>query len=341
MMPYKPYKFPHFCICLLMAAMVLLTACRKENDQLTNLKSPSMVFKETWTVLDQRYALFSVKEINWKRIYDKYIERISDSMTEQDLFHTIGEMLLELKDGHVALLAPFDTVVYDRFYRDFPRNFNYANVERNYLKNEYKKVGPVIYTVQDQVGYLYYSSFGNDISEQDLQTIFTELRQVKGLIVDVRNNTGGSTVNAALLAKYLVPEKTLVKYEVAKKGKEHNNFFDPQPYYIMPGNLIFSKPVVLLTNRACFSACNDFIAYVAELPNVQIVGDQSGGGGSIPANYVLGNGWKIQFSSTITLSSYLAPLENGIIPDFSVGISAEDEANGKDPILEKAFQIIY
>jgi Peptidase family S41/Tricorn protease C1 domain len=320
---------------------IMLSACRKESEKAANQRQPVRVFNELWTILDQRYALFSVKEVDWRKIHAFYADQIADNMPERDLFDTLSKMLAELKDGHVALLAPIDTSVYDRFYRDYPRNFNFRNIEVNYLKNDYKTIGPILYKVQNQVAYIYYASFAEDISEQQMQALFTELAGVKGLIIDVRNNTGGNTQNAALLAKYLMPEKTLVKYEMIKKGKEHNNFYDPQPFYIMPGNLIFTKPVVVLTNRACFSACNDFAAYVADLPNVQIVGDQSGGGGSIPENYVLGNGWKLQFSSTITLSPVLVPIENGILPDYQIDITNSEISNGKDPILEKAFQLLY
>lgn len=70
------------------------------------------------------------------------------------------------------------------------------------------------------------------------------------------------------------------------------------------------------------------------------MGDQTGGGGSIPYNYILANGWKVQYSATITLSSLKEPIENGIIPDISIGINPFEESSGKDPILEKAYSLL-
>jgi C-terminal processing protease CtpA/Prc len=123
-----------------------------------------------------------------------------------------------------------------------------------------------------------------------------------------------------------------------KKGPGHDDYMDPVPYYLSPAGTHYGNPVALLTNRSCFSACNDFVLYMSGLSNVKQIGDQTGGGGGIPRDYVLANGWKLQYTSTVTLSPAKASVENGIVPAISITITPTDETNGKDPILEKAFQ---
>jgi C-terminal processing protease CtpA/Prc len=76
---------------------------------------------------------------------------------------------------------------------------------------------------------------------------------------------------------------------------------------------------------------------MSDIKNVQLYGDQTGGGGAIPLNYILANGWKIQFSASITLSPLKENIENGIMPDMNIFISSINEVNGVDPILERAF----
>jgi C-terminal processing protease CtpA/Prc len=123
-----------------------------------------------------------------------------------------------------------------------------------------------------------------------------------------------------------------------KKGPGHEDFTDPQPYYLSPAGQHYNGPVVILTNRSCFSSCNDFILYMSILPNVKLMGDQTGGGGGLPRDYILSNGWKLQYTSTVTLSPAKEIVENGIQPDVNITITPIDETNGKDPILENAFQ---
>jgi len=318
----------------------LIGACKKEiTNSKSNLK-PVAIFNELWNLLDQRYALFSIKNVDWNEIKREYSSKITDNMSERELFNSLTNMILNLKDGHVALVSPFDTAVYVRFYTAYSKNFNYNNIVKNYLKNDPKQIGPVIFKVTDKVGYIYYGSFAESMTDEQLKLIFDELKDANGLIIDVRNNTGGNTSNAARLVRFLTNEKTLVKYELIKKGIGHTEFFDPQAFYLNPVVIPYTKPVVILTNRACFSACNDFVLYLSEYPNVKLVGDQTGGGGSIPHNYILSNGWKIQYSATITLSPSKQPVENGIIPDIPIGINSFDETSGRDPILEKAFNLL-
>jgi Peptidase family S41/Tricorn protease C1 domain len=303
-------------------------------------QQPDAVFEEVWNVMNERYALFSVKNINWDSVYSVYRARVNNTMSEQQLFKTISSMLETLKDGHVALLSPADTAVYDGFYTNYLRNFNYSNIIKNYLLNEFKSEGPVIYKISGQTGYLLCRSFANEISEAQLTTIFTALQNVTGLIIDVRGNLGGSLQNAQLLASRVINSKKLVKFELVKSGKGHNEFFNPQPYYLSPSFPSFNKKVVILTNRSCFSACNDFAVYISDNLNIQSVGDVTGGGGGIPNNYILKNGWILQYTATKTLSATGLPVEDGVKPDISISITPAQEAAGIDPVLEKALELV-
>jgi len=323
---------------LLTAAMLTTTGCEKA----LNLKDPATnataVFDELWTVMDKHYSLFPYKGVNWDSSYDQFRTKVHDGMSQTELFNVLSEMLSTLKDGHVTLSSPIDTFTYLGFYKPYPYNFNYDNIVHTYLGNEYSSSGPIIYKIASGVGYLYYKSFANDITDQQIDKVLTDMAQTKGLIVDVRNNTGGGTENADRVFRRLITARTLVKLEMNKKGPGHGDYTDPQPYYLSPAGTHYGNPIVVLTNRSCFSACNDFVLYLSGLSNVQQIGDQTGGGGGIPRDYILSNGWKLQYTATVTLTPGKVPVENGIDPDIDITITPTDETNGKDPILEKAFQ---
>ncbi len=330
----------YFFILLAGFHFIILTGCKK----VLNLKEPGSdnfsVFNEAWTAIDKHYALFEIKGINWNSIYDQYHSQVTNNITDKELFIEIGNMFQTLKDGHVSLITSIDTSTYDGFYTTFPSDFNFKNIVTNYLKNDYKTSGPLVYKVENNIGYIYYSSFEKDITDEQLDVVMNEMIATKGLIIDVRNNQGGKSKNADGLFKRFISQKRLVKFELIKKGPGHSDFLDPQPYYINAGNNYYKNPVCVLVNRSCFSACNDFILYMSGLTNVQLIGDQSGGGGGIPYNYILANGWKIQYTGTVTLSPEKTSIENGIAPDVPVVITPIDEANGKDPILEKAIELL-
>jgi Peptidase family S41/Tricorn protease C1 domain len=324
---------------LIIILLNFIAGCKQER-LLKQKQSPVAVFNEVWEVLDKRYALFSLKNTDWNAVHAEFKTSIRDDMTERELFKKISQMLERLKDGHVALLSPSDTAVYDQFYTIYPKNFNWQNIVNNYLNNQYKTSGPLIYKISGQIGYIYYPSFAQAITDEQAASVFREMSSVKGIIIDVRNNTGGSVTNAEKLIRFFMPRQQIIKYELIKKGTGHNDFFEPQPFNLNPGAILINKPAVVLTNRACFSACNDFVLYSSTLPGIKIVGDQTGGGGGIPYNYILANGWKLQYTATMTLSPGKQPVENGIQPHINASISSLEEAAGRDPVLETAIRLL-
>jgi hypothetical protein len=328
----------------LIAVIVAIALNTSSCEKVLEIKEPEInaaaVYDDMWNTMDKNYALFSIKGINWDSVYNKNRPLATADLSNANLFKLLTKSLEVLKDGHLTLISPESVFTYEGFYKSFPANFNFTNIEKNYLKNQYSKIGPVIYKVVDSVAYLYYASFRNNISDEELDKLFGAFNATKGLIIDVRSNTGGTLSNAEKIFSRLINAEKLVKYEKVKNGPGHNDFYDKQPYYIKPAVNYYNKPVVLLTNRACFSASNDFALYMSYLPNVRIVGDQTGGGGAIPANYILLNGWKLQYAASITLSPDNLPVENGVQPDFVVNITPIQETNGVDPVVEKAYQLL-
>jgi len=314
--------------------------CEKALQIKNPSSTPIAVYDDLWNTLDKNYALFKIKNVDWDSINTYYRPLFRNDLTSPDLFSKCGKMLEALKDGHVSLISKEQTYTYEYFYTGYLTNFNLINIKKNYLDNQFQQLGPVIYKVINETGYLYYGSFRDNISEAQLKILFSEIAATKGLIIDVRNNSGGNLANVEKLFSRFINAKKLVKYEVKKKGHGHNEFYDKVASFVYPAGTFYNKPIVVLTNRTCFSACNDFVLYMSYLPNVRIVGDQTGGGGAIPANYLLVNGWKLQYSSSITLSPDGTPVENGILPDYVVNITPIQEGLGKDPILEKGYQLL-
>src|SRR5690606_17978268 len=116
----------------------------------------------------------------------------------------------------------------------------------------------------------------------------------------------------------------------------HDDFTRFYEERIEPADKIFKKPVVLLTNRSVYSAANAFASFMSTLPNVVLMGDQTGGGGGAPYSGELMNGWRFRFSTTQMVNVNKKQIENGIPVDMEQYLLPADEAKGIDTILERA-----
>ncbi len=322
------------------AFTLLFSSCEKA----LNLKEPATdavaVFDEVWTKLDVQYVFFNLKNVNWDSVYTVYRPQVTEDMSNDALFTVLDHMMQSLRDGHVGIITPEKSSAYGGFYQLYLKNFNYENIITGYLYNDYQTAGPIIYKVNEGIGYLYYSSFEMDVTDAEIDSVLTYFKDTKGLIIDVRDNSGGNTENANKLFRRFISARVLVKYEQQKEGKGHDDFFSPTAFYLSQEGVYYNKPICLLTNRSCFSACNDFVMYMSQLPNVTRIGDNTGGGGGIPVSYLLANGWKIQYTATATLTPQKEYIENGIVPDIHIDITPVEESNGKDPILDEAIQVL-
>lgn len=320
--------------------MLLLTACIDEEE---SANTPQGNFEALWKMIDERYCFLDYKQIDWNDIYRKYQPLITPSMSPDGLFQVLGDMLAELKDGHVNLYATHNTARYWNWYLDYPRNFREDIIEATYLGRDYRIAGGARYTIlPDNIGYVQYSSFSSGIGEGNLDELLVYLSACNGLIIDVRNNGGGNLTYAHRLAARFTNKRVLTGYIQHKTGTGHNDFSTPEPIYIDPSNSIrWQKPVCLLVNRHAYSATNDFINAMRYFPNVTLVGDKSGGGSGLPFSSELPNGWGVRFSASPHLDADKQQIEFGIDPDIEVDMSDEDASKLEDTIIETARRLIH
>ena len=313
----------------------LLSSCIRE-EEFNN--SPQGNFEALWKIIDEQYCFLDYKQIDWDAIHDKYQPLITSNMGNDGLFQVLDSMLAELKDGHVNLYSSSNVARYWDWYLDYPRNFNEGIIERQYLGKTYRIAAGMKYKIlDDNIGYIYYESFSSGVGNGNLDEVLSYLAPCSGLILDVRNNGGGNLTNSERIAARFTNEKVLTGYIQHKTGKGHSDFSDPKPIYLEPSNSIrWQKPVMLLINRHSYSATNDFVSVMSNLPQVCIIGDCTGGGSGLPFSSELPNGWVIRFSASPIYNTQKEHTEFGIEPDIHVELTQEDISNGFDTIIERA-----
>ena len=329
---------------LLALSSWLLLSCvdtEERND------TPTGNFEALWTILDEHYCFFDYKQkeygLDWNEVYNKYRVRVNDNMTTVQLFEVLCDMLGELRDGHVNLSSSMDYGRYWKWQEDYPYNYSDSLI-RQYLGTDYKIASGLRYRVlDDNIGYIRCASFESGIGEGNLDEALSYLLLCRGLIIDIRSNGGGNLTTAERLAGRFVHEKTLVGYMQHKTGTGHNDFSELKEMYLEPSsNVRWNKKVCVLTNRSVYSAANAFAVWMHELPNVTLVGDNTGGGSGMPMNNSLPNGWSVRFSACPMYDSKKQQTEFGIAPDVKVNLN-NDLTYGsepKDDIIEAARQLL-
>lgn len=320
-------------------ALFMLTAC---HDVPEYSKSPIDTFDCLWETVDQKYCFFEEKDVDWNDVRQRYRSRVLPDITQFELFSLCSEMLAELKDGHVNLSSPFNVSYYRDWWTQYPQDFNYRTVQQYYLDFDYNTLGSIDYKIlPENVAYVRYPSFSYMPGEGNLDIMFSYLSGCDALIIDIRNNGGGELTNIRPIVSRLIHEKIVGGYILHKTGPGHNDFSEPYPVEYEPakkGHTVWNKPVAVLTNRSCYSAANDFVSVMKEIPGVIIVGARTGGGGGMPFSSQLPNGWNLRFSVSPTLNMHGQSIEQGIDPTAGCEVHASDEqlALGKDAILEFA-----
>ena len=307
-------------------------------------KNPVNVFDYLWNQVDQKYTFFDVKNINWDSVREVYRPMVNDDMSDEELFKVCADMLNTLRDGHTNLFSSFDVSRNDSvFYKMYAeKNIDPDVVSLNYLTVNYHTTGSFAHnSIRDgQVAYLRYSSFSNDISDYDLKYVLKQYKDCKGLIIDLRQNGGGSIANVQQLLSIFDNHKQPLYTTQVKKGHGHNDFGDPVTVYAADSSLFgknpYTKPVAVLIDRGSYSATSFFSVCTQSYDNVKLFGDYTGGGLGLPNGGMLPNGWTYRFSTSRTLDMAGHNYENGVPPDVRVILDPAATAQGIDNVIETA-----
>lgn len=303
-------------------------------------------FDFLWRKVDEHYSFFDVKDVDWQDVYDKYRPMVYDDMSDDSLFKVMAAMLNTLNDGHVNIISPFNISrcdsIYERMYKR--SNINRDVVMAYYLGTDMITTGGFYHQrLHDgKVGYIYFPSFSNTISNRDIDIILDYHKNAQGLIIDIRQNGGGYVSNLWTLLNHFVCDGGALYYSQIKNGPAHDDFSSIQMVCRNTKQKYapITKPVVILTDRGTYSAASFFALCMMTYDNAVLVGDTTGGGLGLPNGGQLPNGWTYRFSITRTLSLDGQNYENGVQPHHRVILNKINALQGIDNVIDYACQII-
>ncbi|MFC2138843.1 S41 family peptidase [Bacteroidota bacterium] len=330
----------HYLLILIVFTLCLFYTCEsiliEDNHNDNNL----LDFQETWEIVDSIYPFFELKKINWDSLYYIYRDKAIEAKGDE-IFEVLYNLLNELKDGHVRIGTQggeyIHTFIPERTIKD-RGTFNPV-VTRNYFSSELKvdKNKKLEYEITNSnVGYIRIATFyKSGWTEIDMYNAIKYMINTKGLIIDVRNNIGGSYILVNMIVKRLINEPVL-DLPVRKNDKWFpRNFINPSD------DIQYNNPVIILVNGVCYSATEQFIAIIEQAKHVILIGDTTGGGSSAPKKFTLTSGKEIYTSThEICRSDSVAIEFNGIVPDIRIVNTLNEIENNIDRQLEFAINYL-
>ncbi len=191
--------------------------------------------------------------------------------------------------------------------------------------------------IGDDIGYIRLTMF-DDKTANDFKTHLEELeaKDIKGLVIDLRNNPGGSLRECVKIADQLLGKQVVV-YTKTRDGKEE--FLNSDAKKV-------DYPFVILVNKGSASASEILTGATKDTESGVIIGTTTFGKGLVQAVRELSDGTGFK----LTISQYFTPDGNyihgkGIEPDIVIELPEElknkvDLSDEEDVQLQKALEII-
>ena len=237
---------------------------------------------------------------------------------------------LTLEEVALRLRGPVDTDVEVTVYRGVPVEEVTVTATREQIDVE-----TVIYEMKDDsVGYIRVTEF-NQVTLDQYREALAELKDqgIKGLVVDLRNNPGGSLNVVTDMVSEMLPAKTGIFTMKDSKGNEE--------VVLSTGKESFDLPTVVLVNQFSASASEIYAGAMQDAKAAKIVGMNTFGKGIIQQIFELGDGSSVK----LTIAEYFTPDGNkihgiGVVPDVEVKFEADKTNEDADNQLEEALKII-
>ena len=190
-------------------------------------------------------------------------------------------------------------------------------------------------------GYIRFSNFIGNLQSGILQAI-DSMKDGPGMIVDLRNNGGGSGDMASTLVTKFLSTKTTVGRMLTRSGKPVTIAFFPvmklAPEFNGDKASAYTKPMVILTNEGSASASEIFAGALQDLNRATVIGQRSCGCLLGYLGYAdLPGGGQLAYSELGFVSTKGRRIEGvGVLPDVEIKPAREDILFNRDRVLEAA-----
>ena len=202
------------------------------------------------------------------------------------------------------------------------------------------------------IAYLALDHFESDAGVKKLESVMPSIMKAKGLILDIRANGGGSSVQGAAVLSFLSTKPVPYAHSIER---QESHVMRTQGDLIMLDTLragiskpytkdrkeVYTGPVVVLAGAKSFSAAEDFLMSFVTLQRGTVIGSATAGSTGMPMSFKLPGGG----SARICVKHDSFPdgrefVGKGIVPDIEVLPTVADIRAGRDVVLDKAVAVL-
>jgi carboxyl-terminal processing protease len=190
--------------------------------------------------------------------------------------------------------------------------------------------GPTVSTrrLQDGVMYLRVHRFAESTGQE--LNVALSASFGGGLVLDLRNDAGGSVLDAVALVQRLLEPGQLIAYSEGRRSAGHREFSTS------PSTAHLNEPIAVLVNQGSAAAAEIAAGALQDWARGVIVGTRTAGEASAQSIIPLPDGSAVR----LTTARYFTPRGHliegtGILPDIEVAAAPDG-----DPQLDRAIQVL-
>jgi len=320
------------------------------------------LFDDLWQTFSDRYPFFELRNVDWNNQYKFYRQQVKKSTTEDELFDIFCALLAPLDDGHVELIAKargnqkkryFNPESKPRYWREFTkrerkqliRTTGKTLVQNGFGCPEETAAWIIHYCRSESYGYMRILELENVSRKKltaSLDKIASEFSDLKGMIIDIRDNPGGDDSTVLQIVNRFCAHRQVAFRRRTKIGRGDDNYSPLKTWHMEPeGSAQFTRPVALLTCDSVFSGGEILALALKQLPHVTIIGDHTNGIFSYQLEKKLANGWRYCLSYQIYYSADMKCYEGeGVPADIKVLNTKANIDDKCDPLIVRALNVL-
>ena len=188
--------------------------------------------------------------------------------------------------------------------------------------------------IDSNIGYIRISRWTGNNLISEFDQILQKFKTTKGIIIDVRGNSGGNDRLADLVNGRFVEKPVVSSIDFWRKSG--SDTYQKSVGWVKPrGPWRYEGRVAALIDEGSMSACEHFVSGLEAMGFVLLVGTPTNGAGGGPTSVTLPDGSKVRISRALGIRANGIVFEgHGIPPHIEITPTIEDLRNGRDPALE-------
>jgi len=274
-----------------------------------------------------------------------------DDISMDDFFNS-NRRYVSASSNRDAGVSFFDTPAI------FPEKFTIILGDGRRVSNERqndKKASPAPlntegkWLVEKSVAYIRVPTFHGIETQAQALEFLNRFQGAKVLILDVRGNPGTGAPGALQRALMVHPYRDWNESSSEHGGVLLRNYAPAYPghssitisdTFIDPPEAAYSGRIILLTDRLCSCACEDFVMPFKYSKRATVVGETTAGSFSMTRHLDFDNGMILNIAAVRHTFPDGSQFEGvGITPDLEVKVTSEDLRTGRDPVLQRALEV--